>query len=123
MRRWLKILAETHYVKIDELNYIFVSDDTLLQINLDFLHHNTYTDIITFNNSESKEIEGDIFISLDRVADNAGKFKVTQEQELVRVMSHGLLHLVGFNDKTASEKKKIRAAEEQSIKLFKVLKK
>ena len=119
MRSWVKVLAKTHGAKGGELNYIFVDDEALLQMNIDYLDHNTYTDIITFNTSEEEKLlEGDIFISADRVKDNAKKFKTTTEKEWIRVMAHGLLHLAGFNDKKPKEKKIMRAAEEAAIKLY-----
>jgi rRNA maturation RNase YbeY len=118
-RKWLKELAKDQEADIEELNYQFVGDETLLQVNLEYLQHNSYTDIITFDNSESdKNIEGDIYISLERVIANAKTYRVTAEKELVRVMAHGLLHLLGFHDKSAKEKKAIRMAEEDAIRLY-----
>ena len=119
MRHWLRSVAKKKEIRLEELNYIFVGDETLLEINREYLHHNTYTDIITFNNSETGDaIEADIFISLERVKENAKKFKVAFEKELARVMAHGLLHLLGLNDKTVREKKIIRAEEEDCIRLY-----
>jgi probable rRNA maturation factor len=119
LRKWLKALANSQEADIDELNYLFVGDETLLQVNLEYLQHHTYTDIITFDNSEpDNNIEGDIYISLERVTENAKIYRATAEKELVRVMAHGLLHLLGFNDKTAKEKKAIRLAEEDAIRLY-----
>lgn len=100
VRVWIKstIVDEGH--KLGELNFIFCSDIYLLSINQKYLKHNTYTDIITFDNSENKkEIAGDIFISLDRIRENALNFKVKEEDELQRVMIHGTLHLLGYKDK------------------------
>lgn len=100
VRAWIKstIVDEGH--KLGELNFIFCSDIYLLSINQKYLKHNTYTDIITFDNSENKkEIAGDIFISLDRIRENALNFKVKEEDELQRVMIHGTLHLLGYKDK------------------------
>ena len=89
-----------------EANYIFCSDDYLLGINQQFLEHDYYTDIMTFDNSEEEgQIESDIFVSLDRVKDNADKIGVSFEEELTRVICHGMLHLVGFKDKTEEEEK------------------
>lgn len=123
LRSWLKDLAKTQGRKLTELNYLFVSDEALLQVNLEYLQHNTYTDIITFNNADAGEaIEGDIFISLERVNDNALKFGAKPEEELVRVMAHGLLHLCGFNDKKPKEKLAMRSAEESAIRSYRAQK-
>lgn len=96
-----------HYpTKIESLQYIFVDDEKLLEINQQFLQHNTYTDIITFNlNEHNQSINGEIYISIDRIKENAQKFEVDFLNELLRVMAHGFLHLIGFNDKKKSEKK------------------
>ena len=101
------------------LNYVFCNDAFLLNINQQFLNHDTYTDIITFPLSESeKEIEAEIYISLERIGENANKHKVTFEEELQRVMFHGVLHLLGFKDKSAEDKKKMRSLENQWIEAF-----
>ncbi|WP_373521232.1 rRNA maturation RNase YbeY [Aquiflexum sp.] len=118
-KRWLKTIAENEGFKILELNYIFCTDEYLYQINLDYLNHNTFTDIITFDNSEIKgHIEGDIFISIERVRENADKIKGPIELEILRVMSHGLLHLMGYNDKNKEDKKIMSDMEDNSILLF-----
>jgi probable rRNA maturation factor len=104
--------------KLTELNYIFCSDDHLLQMNIEYLNHHTLTDIITFDNSEGASgIEGDIFISIDRVTDNAKKFDSEFENELHRVMIHGALHLMGYKDKTDSDKKLMRKKEDAYLSL------
>lgn len=118
-KRWLKGIAGNEGFAIEELNYIFCSDEYLLQINQEYLKHNTYTDIITFDNSDSdKVIISDIFISIDRVKENATKENTAFENELLRVMSHGLLHLMGYKDKKPEDKLKMRDLEDQSIRLF-----
>lgn len=120
-KAWLKKLANLYSFEVLELNYIFCSDEYLHKINLDYLNHDTYTDIITFDlgeESENNEIESDIFISLDRVKENAAKLNSLWTEELSRVMAHGLLHLVGFKDKTDSEQKEMRIAENQALKLL-----
>lgn len=118
-KRWLKGIAANEGFVIEELNYIFCSDEYLLQINQEYLKHNTYTDIITFDNSDSdKVIISDIFISIDRVKENAIKENTAFENELLRVMSHGLLHLMGYKDKKPEDKLKMRDLEDQSIRLF-----
>jgi probable rRNA maturation factor len=118
-KNWLKKIAANQNRKIKDLNYIFCSDEYLYQINVEYLDHKTYTDIITFDNSETgKYIEGDIFISIDRVKENSEKENTGFEKELLRVMSHGLLHLMGFKDKKKEEQQLMREMENQSISFF-----
>ena len=120
-KHWLKQLAAGEGFRIKELNYIFCSDEYLYQINVDYLQHDTYTDIITFDNSEkSGEIEGDIFISLDRVKENAKTHHQDEETELTRVLSHGLLHLMGYADKTKQAASLMRSKEDGAIELYKM---
>ena len=103
-KQWLQAVAKEEQKKIGELNYVFCSDDYLLGINQEYLQHDTYTDIVTFDNSDNpKIIEGDIFISYDRILENAAKFG-TENSELQRVMVHGLLHLCGYKDKAKADK-------------------
>jgi rRNA maturation RNase YbeY len=103
-KQWLKAVAAEEGKKIGELNYVFCSDEYLLKINQDYLQHDTLTDIVTFDNSESpKLIEGDIFISYERVVENGAKLN-TADSELQRVMVHGLLHLCGYKDKAKADK-------------------
>ena len=92
IKKWIKSVAEKEQCQIGTINYIFCSDDELLQINIKHLNHDTYTDIITFEYTEGKVIHGDIFIRIDRIMENATTFKVTFENELHRVMIHGVLH-------------------------------
>jgi len=104
---------------ITEINYIFCTDDYLLKINQDYLNHDYYTDIITFDNSEEeRQIESDIFISIDRVKENAQSLSLLFEEELTRIICHGLLHLVGFKDKTESEQKEMRKNEDTYLSLW-----
>ena len=113
VRQWIAqtILAEGY--KLKELNYIFCSDDYLLQINQQYLNHDTYTDIVTFDNSESeKVIIGDIFISIERIRENAKKFSTSETDELHRVIIHGALHLLGYKDKTPVTKQKMTQKED-----------
>lgn len=115
----LKQIIKEHGFKPGELNYIFVSDEELLKINIEYLNHHTYTDIITFDNSESDQlIEGDIFISVERVKENAEKFRTPFEHELIRVMAHGVLHLAGYKDKKPEEAQAMREAEERALKAY-----
>ncbi|MBL4677253.1 MAG: rRNA maturation RNase YbeY [Mucilaginibacter sp.] len=113
VRKWLKDTIGAEGYKLKELNYIFCSDDYLLQINQQYLNHDTYTDIVTFDNTEEDgTIVSDIFISIDRVRDNASKFNVTETQELHRVIIHGALHLLGYKDKSPADKQKMTSKED-----------
>lgn len=117
-RAWLKEVAALEDRTIGALNYIFCSDAYLLQINKEYLGHDTLTDIITFDNAETKQVlEGDIYISIPRVEENAQRFKVAFNQELDRVMVHGLLHLLGYKDKTSLQKRLMRKKESEYISL------
>ncbi len=111
---WLLRIAEAEDKSIQVLNYIFCTDDFLLQKNQEFLAHDTLTDVITFQYSE-EPLSGDVFISVERVRENAASFKVSFEQELKRVMAHGLLHLCGYGDKTEEEKKLMREKEDACL--------
>jgi probable rRNA maturation factor len=118
VRKWLKKVASSHKRSIASLNYIFVSDEVLLRMNKQFLSHNTLTDIITFPGEKSpKGITGEIYISIDRVRENAGRFDQTFKAELARVMAHGLLHLCGFKDKTEKDKLAMRSQEKKALDL------
>jgi probable rRNA maturation factor len=113
LRQWITDTIQTEGFKLNELTYIFCSDEYLLQINQQYLDHDTYTDIITFDNSEgNKIVTGDIFISIDRIRENASKFNVTEATELHRVIIHGVLHLLGYKDKSAPDKKKMTEKED-----------
>ena len=113
-RQWLKRQAEAEGYAVGELNYIFCSDEYVLQVNRDYLQHDYYTDIITFDQSEEEDkLAGDIFISVERVADNANQLGVSAEQEMRRVLAHGLLHLCGYGDKTHEEEALMRTKEEE----------
>ncbi len=117
-KAWLKEAAKAEGFRIGELNYIFCSDVYLLDINQKYLGHDTLTDIVTFDNSEEpKMIEGDIFISIERVRENALKFD-TAESELKRVMVHGLLHLAGYKDKDKAQKELMTLKENEHLKTY-----
>lgn len=119
IEKWLLKIIDENELTHSCLNYIFCSDDYLLKINQQYLEHHDYTDIITFDHSEGKnEIEGDIFISIDRVKENAENLNTTFRNELHRVLSHGLLHLIGYKDKTESEKKVMREKENTCLSLL-----
>jgi probable rRNA maturation factor len=106
IREWIgTTVKDERFERIAELNFIFCSDDYLLEINKQYLNHDTYTDIVTFDSSEDEEvIAGDIFISVDRIRENAKKFAVTERDELHRVIIHGVLHLCGYYDKKKEDK-------------------
>jgi probable rRNA maturation factor len=119
IKKWLRTIAANEGFSIRELNYIFMSDEGLHAINMEYLNHDTYTDIITFDNSDtSGKIESDIFISLERVAANAEKFSTSFENELLRVMAHGVLHLCGYKDKKKAEAELMRRKEEACLTLW-----
>ena len=108
-----------NYSRIEgDLTFIFCSDNYLLEINKQYLQHDYFTDIITFNYNENELISGDIFISLETVKSNAEEYKVTFINELLRVIVHGILHLVGFDDKTNEQKKIMREKENEALNLF-----
>ena len=114
--RWIKRSIFSHNRALGNINYIFCSDKFLHRINKEYLKHDTYTDIITFDQSEEPEkIEGDIYISVERVEENSALYHVPFQNELNRVMAHGILHLLGFNDKTKNEKEKMRRLEEEML--------
>jgi probable rRNA maturation factor len=113
VRKWITETIVAEGFKLAELTYVFCSDQYLLQINQQYLNHDTYTDIITFDNSdENSTIAGDIFISIERIKENAAKFAVTEAQELHRVIIHGALHLLGYKDKSVADKKKMTLKED-----------
>ena len=111
IKEWLNGIAFEENNKIENLNFLIVDDKRMIHFNKTYLNHNYPTDIITFNTSENKKISGDIIISLERVEENAKEYKVELEEELWRVMAHGLLHLLGYNDKSKEEKEKMRKKE------------
>ena len=117
-RSWLIKCAFAEKKKIDSLNYIFCSDTHLKKINKQYLNHNYFTDIITFPTSETgaKNFSGDIYISIERVKENAGFYKVNFSEELHRVMAHGLLHLCGYCDKSEKEQQVMRKKEDDCLK-------
>jgi len=112
---WIKSIIAHENRKPGEINFIFCSDAHLITINNQYLNHDDYTDIITFDYSESKKVSGDIFISIDRIKENAEKFSVSFLDELHRVMIHGVLHLCGYKDKKPEEKKLMTQKENESL--------
>lgn len=116
---WLDRLAAQHNHSIQELNIIFVSDEELLVMNRQFLDHDYYTDIITFDlGTSNKTIQGELYISLDRVKENADTLGQKYSSEFIRVVAHGLLHLIGFQDKKSEQIVKMRACENDAIALY-----
>ena len=115
---WINKVLEKEGYKAENINYVFCSDAHLLELNQQYLNHDTLTDIITFDNSEEKEnLEADIFISIDRVKENASALKKEFSNELHRVIIHGLLHLLGLKDKTEAEKQEMREKEDACLSL------
>ena len=117
--KWLKTISKSEGYDVVNLNYIFCSDDYLLEVNKQYLDHDYYTDIITFDNSEVEgKLEGDIFVSIERVKENADSLNLAFEVELRRVLVHGLLHLIGFSDSDQEQKNLMRAKEDSCLLLF-----
>jgi rRNA maturation RNase YbeY len=114
---WLNSISKNEGKEIESLSFLFVDDEEMLKYNKKYLQHESYTDVITFDNSIEKRIAGDIIISLERVNDNAKFYQVSYNYELQRVMAHGLLHLLGYNDKNKEEKKIIRKKENYYLKV------
>jgi probable rRNA maturation factor len=117
---WIIDIIDSEASAVGEINYIFCDDDYLHNINVEYLDHDTLTDVISFDYTVGNLIQGDVFISIERVKDNANDFNVTFEEELKRVMCHGLLHYCGYKDKTEDDAKLMRSKEEEKIKLFHV---
>lgn len=119
LKKWISEIIAKKKRKTGYINFIFCSDEHLLNINKQFLNHDTYTDIVTFDYSKDdpkQNVSGDIFISIDRVKENAAKFSKTFEEELHRVIIHGVLHLLGYQDKTKKAKEEMRDEEDKSLK-------
>ena len=116
---WIEEVAASHSRRVGNLNYLFVNDEEILAANRRFVGHDYYTDVITFDYSRGDRISGDIMISLETVASNAEKFDVSYFHELLRVIIHGVLHLVGINDKGPGEREIMEAAEDAAMALYK----
>ena len=121
-KTWIKQIAESEHRTLGDLNIIFCSDSYLLKLNQEYLSHETFTDIITFDYGEGSKISGDIFISIERITENAAVFKVNFEDELLRIIAHGVLHLCGYKDKRKADKTVMTDKENNSIGMFKSLK-
>ena len=117
---WIKEVFISEKKRFEEINYIFCDDEYLLKINREYLNHDYYTDIITFDNSVSSLIVSDIYISVERVMDNAGYYGVDFINELRRVMAHGILHLCGYMDKTQEDQQLMTAKENEKLLMFHV---
>lgn len=117
-RHWVEQVAQSHGRRTGQINYIFVNDERILEVNLEFLGHDYYTDIITFDYDEADIISGDLYISLDTVRTNAALVGATYEQELHRVIIHGVLHLCGINDKGPGEREIMETNENQALALL-----
>lgn len=115
---WVKEVAKRHGYKVGDISYIFCSDEKILEVNRQYLQHDYYTDIITFDYTEERVISGDLFISLDTVRTNAEQFNVSYESEFYRVVIHGILHLCGINDKGPGEREVMEAHENESLALW-----
>lgn len=116
---WIKAVAESYGKRVGDIAYIFCSDEKILEVNRQYLQHDYYTDIITFDYCEGKRLSGDLFISLDTVQTNAVQFEAPYETELFRVIIHGVLHLCGINDKGPGEREIMEAAENKALEMRK----
>jgi probable rRNA maturation factor len=116
---WIERVVTQHEFSLGELNYIFCDDAYLLKLNVEFLEHDTLTDIISFDYTMGKLVGGDVFISLERVKENAQELAHCFDEELKRVMIHGVMHYMGYKDKTEEEKKTMRSVEDTALMLFK----
>jgi len=115
IQEWIKIIINNYSKEVGEITYIFTSDNYLLKINQQYLQHDYYTDIITFDYTEENVVSGDLFISLDTVLSNSKKYQTSFIKELHRVIIHGILHLLGFNDKTEEENTQMRRLENSAL--------
>ena len=118
LKNWIENIIVSEGKKLGEINYIFCDDEYLLKINQDFLDHDYYTDIITFDNVRGKTISGAIFVSLQRIKYNARLISKNYEEEKRRVIAHGVLHLCGYKDKTEEQQKEMRSKEDFYLNLF-----
>lgn len=120
IKNWISKVIQSENKTTGEISYIFCNDDYLLKLNQEHLNHDTLTDIISFDYTLGNELSGDIFISVERVQDNANDYKVTFENELLRVMAHGVLHYCGYKDKTEKDEAIMRVKEEEKLQMFHV---
>jgi probable rRNA maturation factor len=118
IKKWIKNVIESFDRKAGNISIIFCNDSFLLEYNKKYLQHNYFTDIITFNYNESNKISGDLFLSVDTIRSNSIEYNVTEEEEFLRVIIHGVLHLIGFNDHTDEEISQMRLMEKKSLELY-----
>jgi len=119
LKTWIELITNLNKKILGEINFVLSDDTTLQKINIKYLNTNNYTDVISFSLAEEeKVISGDIYISIDRVKENARKYKVTTEEELKRILIHGVIHLLGYDDKTKSEKRIMTRLEDRFLKKF-----
>lgn len=118
VKKWITTIIKAQSKKVGDISYVFCDDDYLIQVNREYLNHDTYTDIITFDYVEGNLVSGDIMISVERVKENAEKFNATFEQELHRVIIHGILHLLGQADKSDEDAAMMRKKEEDALVLW-----
>ena len=114
---WIRRVADTYGKKVGDVNYIFCNDERILEVNREYLQHDYYTDIITFDYTEGNTISGDLFISLDTVKSNSEQFSTEYDEELHRTIIHGILHLCGINDKGPGEREIMEAAENRALEM------
>ncbi len=120
LKKWIKYWLEINGFKVGVLSYIISSDDQVLEVNRTYLDHDYYTDIITFDYTESKVVSGDIFISIDRIKENSTTYKESLLNEYLRVCIHGVLHLMGYKDKSKMDADEMRSKENEAINMFHV---
>ena len=118
IKRWVCEVVSSYDYRVGEINYVFVDDERILEVNREFLQHDYYTDIITFDYTQGRFVSGDLYISLDTVSSNALQLGVPYEQELHRVIIHGVLHLCGLNDKGPGERELMEAAENKALAII-----
>lgn len=121
LARWIEAVAESHGRIVGPLTYIFCSDEKIIEVNRQFLNHDYYTDIITFDDTHGRRISGDMFISLDTVASNAEGLGVEYSRELLRVIIHGVLHLCGINDKGPGEREIMEMNENKALEIYDII--
>ena len=119
IKEWIIAIVKEEKYSIDEVNIIFCNDDYLYNLNVEYLAHDTLTDVIGFDYSVGKKLQGDVFISTERVSENAKLFEVPFEKELHRVIIHGVLHFLGYSDKSEKDKSQMRSKEDEALALLK----